>query len=340
MLFRRFSLFANLMILAAIVGAPFALLWGWLLLSGRIDVRILTVAMAMLVIDGALIAWSLWRLLAPIQSIGNTLDEVSKGNFAIQVDNPYCHGVGHTIDNINAAIDKTGETMRNLLYQAMHVATTGFGCMVSGQKIAMRDGDADHRHTPLGQTEHLMRNLKQLSQVITIMIKELDHYEIPHKPLLLAQAEHIQWCQQLMEMLVASSDLRPEEVVDHNHCRFGRWYLRGGMENYGNLKEFQALAEPHRRFHDMARRVASLHQAGRRQEATEAFDQLVKHTYTMIALLDSLYQEASIPTVDHSAHPQKQLWEPTLPVKDRTTSRVSQRQQATGHGEQVSLSGP
>jgi methyl-accepting chemotaxis protein len=503
MLFKRLSLLVNLLILAVIIGVPYMILWGWLLLTGRIGFGVLAVVSVLLLIDAVLMVWFLRGLVRPLKEAGTTLNQVAQGDFTVFVANPYGHDMGRMISDVNQSIDATRETMRTMLYQGVQVATASFdsvggsakvvlnaeeegrhsaritsateriidgahrtaenalqaqaeigtvndsvkeGSTVVGdnletmttlservrqaagnvdqlaessqrigeitamihdiaeqtnllalnaaieaaragehgrgfsvvaeevRSLASRTGhatqeinstiqviqsqirevhgameagvhgaEAAHQATQRTQTafatihdgvgkvtgliqliandakaesddvdaitdsirnlsnlsqanihqaKQAMGSLEQANQVISAMLKELDHYEIPHKDLLLAQSDHVLWKKRLTEMLVGSSDLRPDEVIDHEQCRFGRWYAREGAEHYGSIAEYSALAEPHRRFHELARRVAELHQKGQGMEAQRTFDELEEPTHEILHLLDSLYQSA------------------------------------------------
>jgi len=138
-----------------------------------------------------------------------------------------------------------------------------------------------------------MRGLERAGQITTAMLRELERYEIPHKPLLLAQADHVHWLQQLVQMLAGHSDLKPEEVTPHDRCRFDRWYLREGAGHQSHRDEYYALAGPHERFHEQARLVVECHRAGKADQAKRAFAELVDVTRELLGRLDELYQAMS-----------------------------------------------
>jgi methyl-accepting chemotaxis protein len=93
-------------------------------------------------------------------------------------------------------------------------------------------------------------------------------------------------------MLLGHSGLRTEEVSDHHHCRFGKWYYSEGKAQYGHLDSFRAIEAPHGKVHTIAKEAVTLFNAQRKQEAKQKVDALNGPTAEVLALLDKLRDEA------------------------------------------------
>jgi hypothetical protein len=89
-------------------------------------------------------------------------------------------------------------------------------------------------------------------------------------------------------MLLGSTTIRPEEVVDHHNCRLGKWYYSEGKQVYGARAEFAAIEAPHAKVHEIARKVTELYQAGMKIEAQQAVDDLTPYTDAVLENLEKL----------------------------------------------------
>ena len=46
-----------------------------------------------------------------------------------------------------------------------------------------------------------------------------------------------------------------KDVPSHTSCNFGQWYAHEGLENFTKAPTFQAVAEPHQRFHELLKEI-------------------------------------------------------------------------------------
>lgn len=130
--------------------------------------------------------------------------------------------------------------------------------------------------------------IEKTNSVIGAQLRILDQYNIPDKLLSVAKSDHVMWKKRLNEMLLGSTTIRPEEVVDHRNCRLGKWYYSEGKRVYGARPEFAAIEAPHAKVHEIARRVTELHQAGMKIEAQQAVDELTPYTDAVLENLEKL----------------------------------------------------
>jgi methyl-accepting chemotaxis protein len=99
---------------------------------------------------------------------------------------------------------------------------------------------------------------------------------------------HQGWVSRAAGLLSGQQTLSADEVTDHHHCKFGNWYYNEGMKQCGNLAVFRALEAPHANLHSGVREIAQLVATGRRDEASQEFEALVKISHTVCQKLDEL----------------------------------------------------
>lgn len=133
--------------------------------------------------------------------------------------------------------------------------------------------------------------IEKTNSVIGAQLHILEQYNIPDRLLSVAKSDHVMWKKRLNEMLLGSTTILPEEVVDHHNCRLGKWYYSEGKRVYGGRPEFAAIEAPHAKVHEIARKVAELHQAGMKIEAQQAVDDLTPYTDAVLENLEKLRSE-------------------------------------------------
>jgi methyl-accepting chemotaxis protein len=130
--------------------------------------------------------------------------------------------------------------------------------------------------------------IEHMNNVIGQQLKSLEQFNMPDKLLLLAKSDHMLWKKRLNEMLLGRAGIKPEEVVDHHHCRLGKWYYSDGKARYGARPEFAAIEAPHAKVHEIARKAVELFQAGKKLEAQDMVDSIDPYTRDVLQHLDEL----------------------------------------------------
>lgn len=88
---------------------------------------------------------------------------------------------------------------------------------------------------------------------------------------------------------IVDKDLQydPAQVVDHLHCRLGKWYE--GLKDEKTRQLFDQLAaQPHEEIHRLARLAVSLNNEGRSQEAGETIHQMHQYSQDIIVAIDRI----------------------------------------------------
>ena len=88
-------------------------------------------------------------------------------------------------------------------------------------------------------------------------------WDLEDFPLLMAQADHVQWVKRVMMAASGGSlKLSDGELKNHHHCRFGRWYYGRGKECYGHLTRYADLEPSHVMVHDVGVEIVRLRNSG------------------------------------------------------------------------------
>jgi methyl-accepting chemotaxis protein len=104
----------------------------------------------------------------------------------------------------------------------------------------------------------------------------------------LAIGDHQLWVARLDNMRRGNETIRPESVTSHRDCRLGKWYVGSGQEACGHLSSFRNVDAPHARLHELARRMAELHQSGRAEERDRLFTELEGLSREIVSHLQAL----------------------------------------------------
>ena len=105
-----------------------------------------------------------------------------------------------------------------------------------------------------------------------------------------AKADHKAFVQKVVDAVEGKTRLTADQLADHEHCRFGHWYLHAGAAARG-LPGFARLAEPHQRVHALGRQVLDTLQTKGREAAREACRPLQRAMEDVLRGLDALEAE-------------------------------------------------
>ena len=88
-------------------------------------------------------------------------------------------------------------------------------------------------------------------------------WELDALPLLLALHDHARWAKRVISSVEdPHSRLSPEELQNHQLCRFGRWYYSEGWSRYAQLEEFAVVEPIHTKIHQAGLDIVRLQAAG------------------------------------------------------------------------------
>ncbi len=90
-----------------------------------------------------------------------------------------------------------------------------------------------------------------------------------------------------------------ETFGDEHECKFGRWYDSDGKEMFGHTNAFKAIAEPHKRVHDIVLQTVPCASKGvcltpeKRENIVRNLNQMEQESARMFSLIREMIQEAN-----------------------------------------------
>lgn len=101
-----------------------------------------------------------------------------------------------------------------------------------------------------------------------------------------AKAAHLNWKTRLRDFLDGKASLSMDEAVSHHDCKFGKWYFSEGLEKYSHIPAIVAVDTPHEELHELIRVIIDYKNAGRREEAEQAYQQVATISREIVKLMD------------------------------------------------------
>lgn len=92
----------------------------------------------------------------------------------------------------------------------------------------------------------------------------------------------------IYNMLLGANGSDGSEFPDHRNCYLGKWYYGDLPEHVKQMAEFQALEEPHHKFHEYADEAIRYIQVGNAEEARFALDRMEKEHDRVVDLLNAM----------------------------------------------------
>ncbi len=148
MLIRNRSLAENIVLLALIIGAPYALLWGWLLYTGRIGFDVMLWVAILLLLDAVVMVLFVRGLMQPLRMVSEVMHCVAQGDFTVEVNNPYQGQIGHMLDDVATSVRANRVMMESILGNTVNIASASFETVSSSSKVVFNvEAEENHVHS-------------------------------------------------------------------------------------------------------------------------------------------------------------------------------------------------
>ncbi|MGF1547630.1 MAG: methyl-accepting chemotaxis protein [Thiotrichales bacterium] len=190
------------------------------------------------------------------EGFGNIVDAMRKSSKAVDEGQGAIAIVGSSIDELRGKIERVGASTRQI--EATLREQENAVKLVSGgiNEIAHNTSASVH------DIEQIVAAMTVIEHHVAASLKDLAAKEMHNKVLKLAQADHIAWKKQLVNMVVGLETVDPNRLTDHHHCRLGRWYNQVNTPELRRNADFLNLAEPHRKVHHHGCQAADRFQRG------------------------------------------------------------------------------
>ena len=146
MLLANKTLTTNTILLAGLIGAPYAALWGYLLLNEQIGMGELAVVGMLLIFDTALLVIFFRGLLRPLRTTSEVLNRFAQGDFGITAENPYRGELGRMLDDVNHSMAATRSLMVEMLDNTVNIASASFETVGASARVVI-NAEEEERHS-------------------------------------------------------------------------------------------------------------------------------------------------------------------------------------------------
>ena len=80
-------------------------------------------------------------------------------------------------------------------------------------------------------------------------------------------------------------------LYSHQECRLGKWYYHIGKNKYQHLANYHDLEQPHKKTHQLGKKLLQLCADGKQSEAIKLIPELKKYRDEVLIKLNDLQQE-------------------------------------------------
>ena len=197
------------------------------------------------------------------------------------------------------SIEETAQTMDLAAQQVSSVAAK----MADITRILhqQKDSSSEIARSINGVAELTMESRSQVEIVTTRMAKSNDlmkgstddkfNAESNRSLCEITKIDHILFKKKVIEATMGSCDLTSGQIPDHHSCRLGKWYDGLNQPHIMALPAFKALVAPHKIVHAAAKKALDANDAGSKEEAFAAVEEMNVAGDEVLVILDQLSQE-------------------------------------------------
>jgi methyl-accepting chemotaxis protein len=154
------------------------------------------------------------------------------------------------------------------------------------------------------QVESVTLAAQSLTETADQLTRLVARFKLADSQHILGQFEsfklaHTRWVDRLTALLAGQITLLEEQVVSADECTLGKWYDGHGLQQFGNLSEFQRLGGVHAHMHQQARQTVTEYNRGNQQGAQAGLKQVKELSQEIVSLLTWLEQNGQ--AVDRGA---------------------------------------
>ncbi|MBL8096202.1 MAG: CZB domain-containing protein [Anaerolineales bacterium] len=205
------------------------------------------------------------------------------------------HQLTESMDSVSAVVEENTAATEQMAAGSIEVADALRAVAAVGQENGAAVSDVAQAASAIaGQVESVAAASTQLAQLADRMkqvvhqfkLSEADEAEV-HETFVTFKRAHLAWVERARSW-IAGTEPVAAEISDHTTCALGRWRAGRSAHEHGHLPEFQAVEEPHRRFHSQLTRLASTIGAGRVAEASTEVEALARTSQEIVIALERL----------------------------------------------------
>ncbi len=141
----------------------------------------------------------------------------------------------------------------------------------------------------LNGVKFLANTIQEAGVYIESALNEYVQNPDPATLILLAKSDHASFKKRVIDTLVERNITASNELMDHNNCRLGKWYLSVKEVSIRNLVAFQRLSEPHKFVHLHAKKALDKFAQGDHEGALAEANKMNDFSTEVTNCLDELH---------------------------------------------------
>ncbi|NPV86639.1 MAG: HAMP domain-containing protein [Anaerolineae bacterium] len=203
------------------------------------------------------------------------------------------------MDNVSAVVEENNASTEEMAAGSSEVAEAiEVIASVSEQNSASVEEISASAEEMNAQSEEVTSSALSLADMASQLTLMVSRFKVGANEDLRAQLRsfgraHIAWITRLNEMLEGRAKLNGNANVSHTECLLGRWYYSAGKRDFGSLREFSEIEQPHKRFHEAVHEVVEAYNRGARLDAKQRMTEVVGLSKVIIEKLHLLEQKLS-----------------------------------------------
>jgi methyl-accepting chemotaxis protein len=211
---------------------------------------------------------------------------------------------------LNAAIEaaRAGEHGRGSAVVADEVRKLAERTQKATSEISISISTLQQEASGMQDSSEELNKISEISQEsVSTLYESLKKFDIASESVLnsstymknknfivLAKIDHILYKAEALDH-IEKEDFK--EFVDHNTCRFGKWYNDEGKEQFSHAKSYDMILEPHKNVHNKVIESVDMIKENdilkSKDQIKQNFVDIEKNTALLFTLMDKMLQEES-----------------------------------------------
>ncbi len=209
---------------------------------------------------------------------------------------------------LNAAIEaaRAGEHGRGFAVVADEVRKLAERTQKATSEISISISTLQQEASGMQESSEELNKISEISQEsVTTLYESLKKFDTASESVLdsstymknknfivLAKIDHILYKAEALDHIEKEEF---KDFVDHNTCRFGKWYNEDGKEQFSHAQSYERILEPHKQVHkkviDSVELIKDNNMLKEKDTIKQNFVDIEKNTAILFELMDKMLQE-------------------------------------------------
>lgn len=130
--------------------------------------------------------------------------------------------------------------------------------------------------------------MTKVGEIIQEEIKKFSINPTSRIMMLLAKYDHITFKKTILDVLIGTINMKPEQLSTHHTCRFGKWYDAVDDKNLINMQAFKNIIIPHEKIHKLGKQILEHYYNNDFNTAINEVQQMHLTSLEILNLLDEI----------------------------------------------------